>query len=56
MKYLSKQEYNFLKNPDEFNRNYQYVLKHRIKKKRFLLEDTLAFIEYYKESIGGNER
>ena len=51
MKVLSHQEYEFLKNPDKFNRNYQYVLTHRIKKKARSMENNQAFINHYSRSL-----
>ena len=51
MKILSHQEYEFLKNPDKFNRNYQYVLTHRIKKKFSQMENTISFINYYQRAL-----
>ena len=45
MKVLSHQEYEFLKNPDKFNRNYQYVLTHRIKRKLIDMQFTMDFID-----------
>ena len=51
MKVLSHQEYEFLKNPGNFNRNYQYVLTHRIKKKVRSMENNQAFINHYSRSL-----
>ena len=49
MKILSHQEIEFMKNPDKFNRDYQYVLIHRIKQKR---KDMIKELEF----INNNER
>ena len=46
MKILSHNEFEFLKSPEKYNRNYQYVLSHRIKKKVESMENTLAFINF----------
>lgn len=51
MKVLSHQEYAFLKKPGKYNRNYQYVLTHRIKKKVKDMENNLAFINHYHRSL-----
>ena len=57
LKILSQREYEFLINPEKFNRDYQYVLTHRIKKKLCSMENTISFIKaHYKALMSNNNK
>ncbi len=51
MELLSPNEYEFLKNPETFNRNHQYVLIHRIRKKVAVMERHLNFIDEHFKAL-----
>jgi len=49
--YLSMKETTFLRNPEQFNNNYRYVLTHRIKKKQEAMNNTLSVIKKYERAL-----
>lgn len=51
MKLLSFQETNFLLNPEKFNRNYQYLLTHRIKTKMKDVNRDIDFIKRHEKAL-----
>jgi len=51
MKYLSYKEYEFLKHPEKFEKNYRYVLTHRIKNKKDDLENVLSVINKHERAL-----
>ena len=51
MKLLSFQEENFLLQPNKFNRNYQYVLIHRIKQKMKDAERDINFVRRHEKAL-----
>ncbi len=55
LKILSQREYEFLINPEKFNKDYQYVLTHRIKKKLCSMENTISFIKAHYRSLMPNK-
>lgn len=56
MKILSHQEFKYLTNPDEFNRQYGDVLRHRLKKKAESMERTLQLIKASSAMLPPKER